>query len=477
MTLILPGVEIKVVKEIVLGQLRPAGILGLLGITEDNDDGTPKNLGRVSSYKALKEQYGRSVDFTVPEAKQSFQNGIAEIVMVPLEGLTARKASTELRTTTGKPIVKLEARAKGFWGNRINVKIEGKPDDTGKISIVRVTLRYNAIEEVFDNLDYIPTSDRYFLKIINDQSDLVTASIISGGRSKSTKKDKEEESEWILADTETTLSDGKGVSLKDYEVALEKLQSEDDVDLVLPSIEEFNDTNLVKTVYHSVEAHCRVMSENSMNRIGFGQAPPSMMFADGNAEVDFITRQVSTFNSDRFVYVAPHGALGAVVGLIGNLDVHQSPTFKTLSGISELERRYSPSQLKSLLVANVLALEAKRDRGIIIEKGICTSGEQISVIRIADKAVRGIKMIGDKFIGTLNTVSGRAALKEKCVEFFIQLEKDGAIVPSADGSDPAYKVDVYATDDDISKGIVRIDIAVRPVRAIDYIYGTILVRA
>ena len=36
---------------------------------------------------------------------------------------------------------------------------------------------------------------------------------------------------------------------------------------------------------------------------------------------------------------------------------------------------------------------------------------------------------------------------------------------------------VYATDDDISKGIVRLDIAVRPVRAIDYVYGTILVRA
>ena len=57
------------------------------------------------------------------------------------------------------------------------------------------------------------------------------------------------------------------------------------------------------------------------------------------------------------------------------------------------------------------------------------------------------------------------------------MEKDGGIVPNADGTDPAYKVDVYATDDDISKGIVRVDIAVRPVRAIDYIYGTILVRA
>jgi hypothetical protein len=133
--------------------------------------------------------------------------------------------------------------------------------------------------------------------------------------------------------------------------------------------------------------------------------------------------------------------------------------------------------LKQLLLANILVLEERKGKGIIIEKGICSSGEQISVQRVADRAVRGVKMIGDLFIGTLNNVSGRAALKEKITEFFIQMEKDGAIVPSADGSDPAYKVDVYASDDDIAKGIVRVDIAVRPVRAIDYIYGTILVRA
>ena len=72
MTLILPGVEIQVVKEIVAGQLNPSGILGLIGITEENKNGSTKKLGRASSYKALTNLYGRSVDYTVPEAKQSF---------------------------------------------------------------------------------------------------------------------------------------------------------------------------------------------------------------------------------------------------------------------------------------------------------------------------------------------------------------------------------------------------------------------
>ena len=51
-----------------------------------------------------------------------------------------------------------------------------------------------------------------------------------------------------------------------------------------------------------------------------------------------------------------------------------------------------------------------------------------------------------------------------------------AIVPSTDGKDPSFKVDVYSTQADFAIGIVRVDIAIRPVRAIDYIYATILVK-
>ena len=40
----------------------------------------------------------------------------------------------------------------------------------------------------------------------------------------------------------------------------------------------------------------------------------------------------------------------------------------------------------------------------------------------------------------------------------------------------AFVVDVYSTQTDFAQGIVRIDIAVRPVRAIDYIYATIRVK-
>ena len=98
------------------------------------------------------------------------------------------------------------------------------------------------------------------------------------------------------------------------------------------------------------------------------------------------------------------------------------------------------------------------------------------LLRVADRAVRGVKSRGDLFIGRLNNANGRAALRQKITEFLTQMQKDGAIVPSTDGSDPAFKINVYSSQADFALGIVRIDMAVRPVRAIDYIYATILVQ-
>jgi len=69
------------------------------------------------------------------------------------------------------------------------------------------------------------------------------------------------------------------------------------------------------------------------------------------------------------------------------------------------------------LNAGILPVRPQRGKGIIVVKGISTSKEQISVTRIADHAVRGVKNVSDNFIGTLNSPSGRLALKEKLREF------------------------------------------------------------
>lgn len=254
-----------------------------------------------------------------------------------------------------------------------------------------------------------------------------------------------------------------------YDAGLQLLTKEGDVDMVVASVHGTDDM-LYKSVYAAVEAHCSSMSNDAKNRIGLGGAP-------SGADVSTIVDMAALFNSDRFVLVAPAGIVGSVAGRIAQLDYFRSPTYKTLSGVSGLQDDYLPTDLRTLLKANILPVDLDRQLGFIVVKGITTSGEQISVTRVQDHSVRAVKRIADLFIGKLNNQIARLALRQKLSEYFQQMEKDGAIVPSTDGTDPAFKVDVYSSQADFAAGIVRVDIAVRPVRAIDYVTATILVQA
>jgi hypothetical protein len=146
-----------------------------------------------------------------------------------------------------------------------------------------------------------------------------------------------------------------------------------------------------------------------------------------------------------------------------------------VSGLGALEPIAIEEQ-RALLQANVVPVALERGKGVIVLRGLTTDGDQINVRRVADHAVRVMKMVGDRFIGLLNNADGRSALKQKLAAELLQMEKDGAIVPSSDGKDPSFKVEVYSSQDDFAKGIVRVNMAVRPVRAIDYIYATITIQ-
>ena len=76
----------------------------------------------------------------------------------------------------------------------------------------------------------------------------------------------------------------------------------------------------------------------------------------------------------------------------------------------------------------------------------------------------------------LNNARGRMALRERITEFLIGMEKEGSIVPSTDETQPAFLIDVYSSQIDFAQGVVRVDSAVRPVRAMDYIYATVNVQ-
>ena len=266
----------------------------------------------------------------------------------------------------------------------------------------------------------------------------------------------------------TSLAGGVDASVAEYTSALSLLEDVADVDLVIASVQDLT-VERAAEIDGAVIAHCVNMSADAKGRLGFGQVPPG---GDVESDVDLAGSLVS----DRFVLLAPHGVLGAAVGRIASLDYYRSPTFKSVSGLGVLEPELRTETQRSYLRANIVPVAQLPGRGNAIVRGLTTDGDQINVRRIADRAVRGVKQIGELFIGKLNTEDGRNALKQKLSEFLLQMQSDNAIVPSTDGSDPAFKLDVYSSQADFALGIVRVDLAVRPVRAIDYIYATVLVQ-
>lgn len=264
------------------------------------------------------------------------------------------------------------------------------------------------------------------------------------------------------------LAGGVDASVGEYVNALEQLNDVPDVDMVVAAIQDL-DVERAAQIYGAVIAHCENMSADAKGRLGFGQVP-------AGSTVDEDIDLVGSLISDRFALFAPHGVLGAAVGRIGSLPYFHSPTFKSLAGLGVIEPALRIEEQRSYLKAKIVPVAELSGRGNVVVRGITTDGDQINVRRVADRAVRGVKQIGELFIGKLNTDNGRNALKQKLSEFLLQMASENAIVPSTDGSDPAFKLDVYSTQADFALGIVRVDIAVRPVRAIDYIYATVLVQ-
>ena len=447
--LIIPGVQVSVVKEVLPQQLAPSGILGIVGFTEKVPDG---GVERAGNWNRFKEVFGAGSALSLPEARQALDNGASQVVVSPLAADAGAKAGVKVPQADDKDAFTLTARAAGVWSNGVKVRVSKRDTADGKGVLDIKVLRPDGSElESHRGLTVGAGGDRDVDRAL-ERSSVVSASAVAG---------------WPK-DGDYTLAGGADATPEQYAAALSRLAGEPDVDLVIAAVQDFSKKTDVVQIYSDVIAHCEALSRESKGRLGFGQVPRTGTAADHVELAGYLV-------SDRFVLVAPNGTVGAVAGMVGGLSYFHSPTFKTVAGLGVVPAIGVDAQ-KALLTGRVVPVVNERGKGVIVLRGITTDGDQINVRRVADRACRTMKMIGDLFIGRLNTADGRNALKQKLVESLLQMEKDGAIVPSTDGKDPSFKVGVYSSQADFALGIVRVDMAVRPVRAIDYIYATILVQ-
>src|SRR4029079_11836893 len=134
--------------------------------------------------------------------------------------------------------------------------------------------------------------------------------------------------------------------------------------------------------------------------IGFGSVSPTEQ-----GDLTKIRDHAALVRNRRFVLVSPAGAEGAVAGAVGRMNPQDSPTFKGLNLYGTPPARYSESTLNRLLgpTVNLLVVQDRAGRGVVVLKGIDTTGDQISVTRVADQAIRETKATAENFIGELNT--------------------------------------------------------------------------
>ncbi|MFZ4647481.1 MAG: hypothetical protein ACOYNP_17130 [Gemmataceae bacterium] len=118
MTLVIPGVEVRVVKEVVAPQLSPTGVLGLVGITEKNPGGAQV----VQSWSRFVELFGQCSAFSLPEALQALENGVSALIVSPVDPQSAVGASVVIPSEKGAAFT-LGIRAAGTWANGMTVAI------------------------------------------------------------------------------------------------------------------------------------------------------------------------------------------------------------------------------------------------------------------------------------------------------------------------------------------------------------------
>ncbi|MBP0445848.1 hypothetical protein J8J14_13795 [Roseomonas sp. SSH11] len=334
---------------------------------------------------------------------------------------------------------------------------------TGPRIGLRVSQR--GLQESYAGLSMDPDDERYLPDVLLREGRLVRARILPSLPAEARLP--------RGTDAPQDFSGGSSPGVADYATAIDRLEDDPRIDLVLASVEAARPGPEVAGIHQALLAHAVRMADAAAPRIAFGAVTPAEQ-----GSPDAIRAHAAAVRGRRFVLVSPSGAAGAVAGAIGRLSPEIAPTFKPLPLFDIAPARYRESELNRLLGpgTNLFVVQDRIGVGVVALKGIDTTGDQISVTRVADSAIRETKATAERFIGTTNTDEARTALRQQLVATFTRMERAGWLVPSTDGTDPAFLVDVYSTQQDFGQGIVRVDVAVRPVRAIDYVYATIRVK-
>jgi hypothetical protein len=446
-----------------------SGTVAVVGVVER----LPRNPMVIDSWRDFINILGETSAVSLPEAEQVFLNGAGSVVLAGVEG--GYKA--HLRT----PFITLEARVPGGWGNAIAVEIRPKTLDAQDLPyyLIDLFISYRNGERLETHTDLrIPSpaaeaADNRFTPpghAIIDHIHLNSALI---SVTKVGDKDAFETAFSQATTFQDFLSGGEWPLISEYRYALELLESHEDIDIVTVSIPmEFYGKpgkDDATRLHDALLEHVMTLAKRAMPRFAVGTINPL-----ASDSVTDAVRRARRIANDRFILTAPFGVLGAVAGALASTPMGHSPSLKQLRGVDRVSANYTRHELETLVKNGVLAVGIKTNPGAFIQKGVSTSGQPVGVTKIADQILENAARVTERFIGKPHTRSAVMAIDAAVHGYLADLEKRGMLVRR--GNSPAFVVHAYSSNEDYAQGIVRVDVGIRPVRAIEYIYGTIVVQ-
>ena len=461
--MIIPGTYIEV---------RSEGLIGVSGISTGNVGvvGTanrgPVNEVRVlGSYAEALETFGSydawpAAAADIPKAltlvrtlEQLFKGGASTVyaVRVANTGATPMASTTWAIRTGNADAFTMTATSPGTWANDIQAKLETTGDPATSATL---TLTLGRVKESFT----AATAEALAAQI-NEGSRFVTAGAVAAAHRAKVPSA-------VQAPTAVS-TNGDPITTTELASGLGLLATQP-VNIV--SAGGFD----AKTAAATVLAHLEATENDGRERIAF-------LGASTDTPADIITNDSSKGSNPRLVLVAPgifaddaartganrrvrlpaSYAAALVAGRMSTLAPHISLTNKDVAA-DGVTREYTRAEQKQLLGSQVMVLVPKL--GIRVLKGITTDTgafRQVSVRRVVDYAKAGVRLGSDPYIGRLNNVRVRAALKATLDGFLSGMVLDEMLT--------AYELDVTATRAQEITGQAVVVMTLQPTFSIDFV--------
>ncbi|MFM2026681.1 MAG: hypothetical protein RLZZ339_1398 [Cyanobacteriota bacterium] len=445
---ILPGTYITVRDEglISAGQV-VSGNIGIVGTAAKGPVDEVQILGSFSEAKEIFGEIDPDRQLTLIQALEQIYNNGGKTVYAVRTGANATKATYQIKDSSDKYLVTLEAKTPGNWGNDIKIKIT---DADSPAKSKKVELTYQNTKET-----YTISKSGDLEQQVNNQtkgSTLVTATLAKDSSSEALPKNTGEVAFAAGSDGQPS-----------YKNSLAQLENEL-INLVLLAGQDVSNSEMVTALL----GHLNTTATIKRERIG-------IIGSGTSDDVNAIAKDIP--DSDRLILVAPglqispqvklSGAYtaAAVAGLLASLPVQASPTNKPLT-IPGLSKEFSTSQLEKLVGNRVLAIE-KRE-GFRVVKGITTAKNsawhQITTRRIVDFAIYAVRSACNPYIGKLNNERVRGAMKATLDAFLTRMVQDEALI--------SYELAVTANRVQEIAGEAIVTMTLRPTFSIDFIKVT-----